>query len=938
MDPQQEHTWPDLEQLGSDKRDLADEAMYRSLKSKLFDEAYPPVQLGRFRVVQTLGRGGMGVVYAAEDPQLGRQVAIKVIRDDRLREGAKDRARLLREAQMQAKLSHPNVVQIHEVSESDGALFIVMELVKGCNLREWLDREPRPLATILERFVEAARGLSAAHQKGIVHRDFKLANAMVGEDGRVRIADFGLAVAGQSEQETEPERPPGSAAAGHTSKHAGTPTYMSPEQVRGRDCDARSDQYSFAVALTEAVFRRPPPPAIERLADRTGALTLPTDPPAPQWLRQALTRALSLDPADRFPSMAALIDVLVETPKRRKRRALAAGLVVALAGSTALGATIFASEKAKSQCSQDEISLAELWNEDRKATLHEAFTTTGLPYAEKSWQRVSSMLDAYARDWAEVAVSNCEARQTAAQPLERRFAQGAACLSRQHDAFSTLLADFAAADRALVASADKAVAGLSPPEPCRVTSDMQNVSSSVGPINPRVRDLLDRGKLLTITHEGRDAVAFLDTALAEIRSTADVAGEAEALLLLGQARGRLLSDGPGAEDLLNQAYDRANTANHTALQWKIWNELAYVHVVLFDAPAEARRDLAHARSSRPLDSQEADTALRDVESDILIAENRAAEAVVLRRSSLESLQSYHTAGHPDVVEARLSLAAALGDAGKSDEARTQHMQLFDELKQEFGSEHPYTARVELNLGIDLLDLEQLDAARKHFEHARAALMRTYGEVHLLVAKAELALANLDFNEEALPSATAWAERALAVYTTLVPRAHSERVVALWQLSEAYRLEGRHDRLLAIDQELLDIYDADPTRKGFDVPGLLTNIGETLCLLDRCSEALEYFTRLMRLYRTETPPEPALQAIPLRGIGLAHLRDGKPDLALPFLEQALKILEQSPHERGGVSENLGATMRDVADALTALRREPRRVRELRRRADELQSAE
>ncbi|WP_420829485.1 tetratricopeptide repeat protein [Nannocystis pusilla] len=113
-------------------------------------------------------------------------------------------------------------------------------------------------------------------------------------------------------------------------------------------------------------------------------------------------------------------------------------------------------------------------------------------------------------------------------------------------------------------------------------------------------------------------------------------------------------------------------------------------------------------------------------------------------------------------------------------------------------------------------------------------------------------------------------------------------MALWQLSEAYRLEGRHDRLLAIDQELLDIYDADPTRKGFDVPGLLTNIGETLCLLDRCSEALEYFTRLMRLYRTETPPEPALQAIPLRGIGLAHLRDGKPDLALPFLEQALKF--------------------------------------------------
>ncbi|MCY1004038.1 tetratricopeptide repeat protein [Nannocystis pusilla] len=636
--------------------------------------------------------------------------------------------------------------------------------------------------------------------------------------------------------------------------------------------------------------------------------------------------------------MAALIDVLVETPKRRKRRALAAGLVVALAGSTALGATIFASEKAKSQCSQDEISLAELWNEDRKATLHEAFTTTGLPYAEKSWQRVSSMLDAYARDWAEVAVSNCEARQTAAQPLERRFAQGAACLSRQHDAFSTLLADFAAADRALVASADKAVAGLSPPEPCRVTSDMQNVSSSVGPINPRVRDLLDRGKLLTITHEGRDAVAFLDTALAEIRSTADVAGEAEALLLLGQARGRLLSDGPGAEDLLNQAYDRANTANHTALQWKIWNELAYVHVVLFDAPAEARRDLAHARSSRPLDSQEADTALRDVESDILIAENRAAEAVVLRRSSLESLQSYHTAGHPDVVEARLSLAAALGDAGKSDEARTQHMQLFDELKQEFGSEHPYTARVELNLGIDLLDLEQLDAARKHFEHARAALMRTYGEVHLLVAKAELALANLDFNEEALPvghGVGGASTRSLHDSGPAGPqRARRGPLAALGSLPA-----GR-----------------PPRSPPGDRPGVARH-------LRRRPDA-------QGLRRSRPPYQHRRNTLParpmLRGAGIFHAshealphrdaartgaaghspagdRTGAPagrqtGPRAPVPRASAEVLEQSPHERGGVSENLGATMRDVADALTALRREPRRVRELRRRADELQSAE
>lgn len=935
MDPQQEHTWPDLEQLGSDKRDLADEAMYRSLKSKLFDEAYPPVQIGRFRVLQTLGQGGMGVVYSAQDLQLGRLVAIKVIRDDRLREGAKDRARLLREAQMQAKLSHPNVVQIHEVSESEGGLFIVMELVKGATLREWLDREPRPLAAILERFVEAARGLSAAHQAGIVHRDFKLANAMVGEDGRVRIADFGLAVADQSQQETEPERTAGPAAAGHTSKHAGTPTYMSPEQVRGRDCDARSDQYSFAVALTEALFRRPPPPAIERLADRTGALALPADPPAPQWLRQALTRALSLDPAARFPSMAALIDVLVETPKRRKRRALAAGLVVALAGSTALGATLFAREHTKSQCSQDENSLASLWNDTSRQTLHAAFTATGLPYAEGSERRTVAGLDKYAEDWAAVSRENCRAFRPAGAPSQHLFERSQACLDNRRVAFETLLAAFSAPGTSFVPEAETLVSGLPTPSDCRLTT-LMNTPGPVERTDPGVRELLDRSRLLMDTLRGGAAVALLTDALPKIAGAGDIGDEAEALLLLGRAQGRLLGDGQGAIRSLHDALDHATLANRSALLWQIWNELAYVHAVVFDSPTEARRSLRHARSGRPSDSQAADAALSAVESDIMIAEGKLAEAVKLRRSSLAVLQSTYPANHPEVVLARLSLAAALGEAEQTEEARAQHVQLLQELQQEYGPEHPYPARVELNLGLDLVELERFAEARQHLEHARLALMRTYGDIHLWVAKAELTLSQLDLAEGAVQPAIAGAERALAAYDALVPRAHIERIMALAQLSDAYATEGRNDRVLAINREILGIQDADPMRKGLDLPGLLTNVGESLCALGRCSEALPYYMRLMMLYSEKTPPEPALQAVPLRGIGLAHMTADAHDLALPFLVRALKILEHAPHEREGVSDLLAATMRDLADVFTALRREPQRTRELRRRAAELAS--
>src|SRR5688572_13718842 len=174
-------------------RGLDGEAMRRRIAARLFDEPAEPVRVGRFRVVGNLGEGGMGVVLAAVDEDLDRQVAIKILRGERMRSDTDEHARLVREARALAKLSHPNVVQVYEVGEFDGGVFIAMELVRGTNLRQWLAAERRSLPAILERFLAAAHGLHAAHRVGVVHRDFKPSNALVGEDGRVRIADFGLA-------------------------------------------------------------------------------------------------------------------------------------------------------------------------------------------------------------------------------------------------------------------------------------------------------------------------------------------------------------------------------------------------------------------------------------------------------------------------------------------------------------------------------------------------------------------------------------------------------------------------------------------------------------------------------------------------------------------------------------------------------------------------
>lgn len=272
--------------------------------------------LGRYVLLDPVGRGGMGVVYGAFDPELDRKVALKFLRG---RDGnrAGSRTQLLAEAQAIARLSHPNIVTVHDVGTFDGEVFFAMEYVKGETLR----RAQRPglpgLRHTLALYGAAGQGLAAAHQAGIVHGDFKPENVLVGEDGRVRVTDFGLARAVHE----------------HAPRFAGTPAYMAPEHWRGAPSDVRSDQYSFCVALLEAVEGRRPEEVNE---------ASPTQPPEPVSLRRrtlpvrlarVLARGLAVDPAQRWPSMEALLEALREAnlPFRRSTGVLAAALVLVTA-------------------------------------------------------------------------------------------------------------------------------------------------------------------------------------------------------------------------------------------------------------------------------------------------------------------------------------------------------------------------------------------------------------------------------------------------------------------------------------------------------------------------------------------------------------------------------------------------------------------------------
>ncbi len=289
-----------------------------------------PEIIGRFRIRELIGVGGNAVIYSAWDEDQGRPVAIKLLRDDRSSR-LDTQARFLREAKAMARLDHPNVVRIYEVGTHEGRAFLALEYVEGVTLREWLEAEPRSIAQIVARFVEAGRGLQAAHAAWLMHRDFKPDNAVLGDDGRVRVVDFGLArsTRGTDNFKTIENQTPGlrdALAEGpellSTIGLSGTPAYMSLEQHFGRRTDPRADQFSFCVSLWEALFGERPfdgqtAGQIAR-AIEAGQLREPTGPRAsavPRRLRKALERGLAAERVERWPSMSELLDEIEAADK-----------------------------------------------------------------------------------------------------------------------------------------------------------------------------------------------------------------------------------------------------------------------------------------------------------------------------------------------------------------------------------------------------------------------------------------------------------------------------------------------------------------------------------------------------------------------------------------------------------------------------------------------
>jgi eukaryotic-like serine/threonine-protein kinase len=807
-------------------------------------------KIGRYIVTSQLGAGGMGVVLAAYDPELDRKVAIKLVRPGGVADPEGLRARMVREAQAMARLQHPNVLAVHDVGTVGSDVFVAMELVDGTTLGAWL-ATPRSRREVLRVFDQAGRGLAAAHAAGLVHRDFKPDNVMIGKDGRVRVMDFGLArqserTEGKPEEPSAGQRPSAlSLELTHAGALLGTPVYMAPEQWAGRPADARSDQYAFCVALWEALYGKRPFNAItlEALQRQvTGEQPVaPAEIKLSRRLGGALRRGLAKDPAERFPTMEALLDELAAEPLARRRLALAGGAVGLLAAggiATALlvGRGEPAAEDKGAACDDAQIQLAGAWDVPRHTAVKNAVLGTKLPIAAQTWERLGGQLDARAADYMRVFAPTC--RGAYRVPPHLRAAQ-TACLERRKaelGAFTGVLADLKPKELEHVVEASW---GLASAKDC----DDQAVLAAVTPppadpkLAKQVEELhgdLERAHAIALAGRGKQALALAESVLARAQKLdyPPLAGEAK-LLVGGLVAGG--GDAKRGEALLGEAYttllaagnDRGAAGAATRLAKLIgydkqrpaasqqWLDQATALIKRVGTPADLelerlsaagmmryavgdfagaeplfRQALALGTKALPPDDPRHATELNNL-AGVLMEKDDLAGAVAMSKQALELTKRTLGPDHPDVGMALANLGMIQGELGQLAESEATERAALALREKVLGPEHPDIVITLFNLGAALFKEEKFAEAKTVAERALALSRKLNGEDHPDTADALENLADaLEHTDDLAGARTSYAQ-VLAIRTRILEPGHPDIKRAADNVARMKRAKPRH---------------------------------------------------------------------------------------------------------------------------------------------------
>jgi tetratricopeptide (TPR) repeat protein/tRNA A-37 threonylcarbamoyl transferase component Bud32 len=888
------------------------------------EEAQPlprGTSVGRYLVLERLGAGGMGEVYAAFDPQLNRRVAIKLLLPGgEGLDAGEARLRLMREAQAMARLSHPNVLPVYDIGEHGDQVFIALELVEGSTLRQWLKEQPRGWREVVEALTLAGRGLAAAHAVGLVHRDFKPDNVLVGRDGRVLVFDFGLAC----EQGTGSPGAPtpvdlsellraelsGSTESGSISglrtrepletpvtRHGlimGTPGYMAPEQYRQEAVTAHADQFSFCATLYYALYR-------EHAFEGSGAAALaratlegrlrppPRDSGVPGWLRRVVLRGLHIQPQERYVSLEALLEALHDDPRARRRRqafiAVAAAFLVAVVAG-AVGEW----HQRQGLCQGVGSRLEGVWDAPRQQAVRKAFLATGAPYAADAWSGVKTALDAYAAQWVAGQRGACEATRLRGEASEELLTARTACLERRRSELKALTGVLAEADAAVVERAVEAVRGLSEPGPCEAVDPL---AASVPPpadaqVAARVEGLrasLSRARALRISGQYAAGLAVAAPVAAEARGLGYRPLEAEALLELGQQQAGF--GNPEAEHTLKEAMWTADEVRLDEVRAEAL--VALTQLVAYDAARvqdghdwfrQARALLVRTRRQGRLLAE-----LESAHGLVYAAEGDAGAAETSQRNALIALEKVSSPESPEMAMVLRRLGNTLSEQGRHAEALTVYQHAHAAFAQTLGAEHPRVGSSLVNLGTTL-----------------SALGR-YAE----------ALVPLRQGVEIV-------ERSLS------PR-HPFRAMALDALGGALWRDGKTDEALTVLKRAVEAAERARGPEHPDVAGPSSTLGRVLVDAGRPAEALRHFERALRLREHALGAGHPELAVPLTGRGEALVNLGRAWEALAPLERALALRET--HTVAPVE--LAETRFALARALWDVRQDTARARELAQKA-------
>ncbi len=873
-------------------RDLQAARWHGEVALRLFGTAPPVTSVGRYQLVERRGGGASGEVWAAIDPELDRRVALKILHAELGPEPA--HAAMIREAKALAKLSHPNVVPVFDAGVHDGRVFMALELVEGTTMRAWMEAKP-PWRDIVAVFAQAARGLLAAHVAGIVHRDVKPENILVGNDGRVRVSDFGIA------------RPTGThaidASAGTLQSTAGigTPAYMAPEQFLGDPVAARTDQFGLCVALHEALWGERPFAGRDRtmlaanvIAGRRRAP--PTESDVPGWLARVVSRGLSVDPARRWPDLAAMLRAL-EGPRRR-RGPTAIG--VAAIGVAALAWAPWQTAAAPA-CDDGAARLAAAWNDAAADRIRDAFARTGTTHADERATALVAEFDRFGEAWRSAHDDACLAAVDDGTRIARQY-----CLHTRLLELQSMATALGQADAAVVEHAARGGTTLRAPGECRYLAPPA-VAAATDP----QQDLELRAAIATARALGD--VGRMDAGLAQVRDAVGRAQdlgnrslEAEALLVTAELQVPLVGTQPDVDPMptLHAALLAAEAAHRPDL-------VALVVVATMESEL-IRGDYDRAELLEPR-AREVATTMGDppelvgridlAAGEILIMAHQHAASVALLERARDRFERSGPSSRRWLAQTLNLLGETEFRAGAYAAARPQYERALGILREDLRAHHLLVANATGNLAETYFVVGDFTTAARYFEEALAIRREMFGADSVWVRHTLGHLGDLAW-EQGDP------ERALQAYTTALaqpePPVGSETLPnVLRDLQTQQQRSWMHNgaALALLDlgrlEEALvhaELGDDAPLAEDFQHPDLTGRIdvrGLVLLAMGRTDDAGAALDAALARLEHGYPDGARTVAFASIGLGRALLAAGHRDRAAAALQRGLAMFTATP---------------------------------------------